>query len=142
MVSRAAALTAGAGTFQLSRRSCQRALHQLVITSLVVPVLAVVDSSQEVVDDKGGHRPDESFTRILIGAEMLTREDSARAGLVLGVRETVEGAGDISYDFRSDDQVKWLGAEDGVQQQLSASADLGMGACIRPISSGLIAILN
>src|SRR5260221_7737411 len=137
MVSPAPALTAGAGTFQLYCRSCQRAGAASVITSLVVLVLAVVDSSQEVVDDKGGHRPAESFTRILIGAEMLTREDSARAGLVLGVRETVEGAGDISYDFRSDDQVKWLGAEDGVQQQLSACADRGMGAWIRRISSGL-----
>src|SRR5882672_7483753 len=52
------------------------------ITSLVVPVLAVVDSSQEIVDDKVGHRRAESFTGILVGAEMLTREDAAGAGLV------------------------------------------------------------
>src|SRR5258708_40039921 len=103
MVSPAPALTAGAGTFRLYSRSCQRALHQSVITSLVVPVLAVVDSSQEVVDDKGGHRPAKSFTRILIGAEMLTREDSARACLVLGVVATVGGAVASTSDFRSHD---------------------------------------
>src|SRR3984957_12452615 len=109
-----------------------------MISPLSVPVLtSSVERGEEVVDDKVRHRFAEFFTRIFVRAEMLTREDAAQACLVLRVRKAVESASHPGKHFRSNDQIKSLVTEDGVQHELAACADRGMCAGVRRISRSL-----